>query len=122
MDHEELLKCTAQFAKDIARFAKPLLRSVETFDSARQLRRAATGVASNYRAAGCARSNAEFAARIAIVWEEADESAFWLQHLQATEVTVDRALLLEAIELANIFRASTETSRGRSRPRRLREE
>jgi len=45
------------------------------------LSRAATGVAANYRAACRSRSDAEFAARIGIVLEEADESAFWLEIL-----------------------------------------
>jgi four helix bundle protein len=40
--------------------------------------RSATSVAANYRAACRARSRAEFIAKIGVVEEEADETAFWL--------------------------------------------
>ena len=38
-----------------------------------------TGVGSNYRACCRSRSRAEFIAKIGIVEEEADESAFWME-------------------------------------------
>jgi four helix bundle protein len=43
-----------------------------------QLLRSGTSVAANYRAVCCARSRAEFLAKLGVVIEEADESAFWL--------------------------------------------
>ena len=48
-------------------------------DIGRQLSRSATAVGANYRSACRARSDAEFAARIGVVLEEADEAAFWLE-------------------------------------------
>ena len=48
-------------------------------DIGRQLSRAATAVAANYRSSCRSRSDAEFAARIGVVLDEADESAFWLE-------------------------------------------
>jgi four helix bundle protein len=48
-------------------------------DIGRQLVRAATGIASNDRSTCRARSDGEFAARIGVVLEEADESLFWLE-------------------------------------------
>ena len=47
----------------------------------KQLLRSATSVAANYRSACRARSRKEFAARIGVVLEEADESLFWLELL-----------------------------------------
>jgi four helix bundle protein len=79
-----------------------------------QLSAAATSVAANYRAACRARSDAEFAAKIGVVLEEADESLFWLEVLlerQAGDAELRRPLLSEADELTAIFVASTITAR-----------
>lgn len=111
MDHEELKKRTAAFARDIFRFTKPLLQSPETADLARQLRRSATSMAANYRAAGVGRSHDEFTSTIGKVREESDESVYWLVHLRGTKLAEDRDLLLEATELRNIFNASYATAR-----------
>jgi four helix bundle protein len=46
-----------------------------------QLIRSSSSVAANYRAATCARSNAEFLSKISIVLEESDESKFWVVYL-----------------------------------------
>jgi four helix bundle protein len=43
-----------------------------------QLVRAGTSVGANYRAACRGRSRAEFIAKLGVVEEEADESAFWM--------------------------------------------
>ena len=80
-----------------------------------QLVRSGTSVGSSYRAACRGRSKAEFIAKIGIVTEEADESAFWLELimdgnlLQRELVT---ALHREAEELTAIFMASGRTARG----------
>ena len=67
-----------------------------------QLVRSGTSVASNYRAACRARSRAEFIAKIGVVEEEADESAFWLELVvehKLMQETLVRPLLKEADEL-----------------------
>ena len=110
MDHATLRARTAEFARRVARFTKPLFRSPETYDVARQLRRGANGIASNYRAAGLSRSHAEFTARMGTVLEETDEVVHWLVHLQATEEAFDPALLAEAQELLKIFTSSYATA------------
>src|SRR3982074_2620822 len=76
---DELKARTKRFALDILSFGRTLPAGDEAADIRRQLSRAATGVAANYRAACRSRSDAEFAARIGIVLEEADESAFWME-------------------------------------------
>jgi four helix bundle protein len=89
----------------------------EAADIGRQLLRSATGVAANYRAACRSRSDVEFAARIGVVLEEADESAFWLEVVTEGDVsTQPRAfeLLEEANQLTAIFAASSITARRRS--------
>jgi four helix bundle protein len=47
----------------------------------RQLLRSATSVGANYRAACRGKSTADVLAKLAIVEEEADESAYWLELL-----------------------------------------
>jgi four helix bundle protein len=76
-----------------------------------QLIRSATGVAANYRAACRSRSHREFAARLAIVVEEADESELWLDILIARQFKFPSLPVLrrEAIELRAIFSASRAT-------------
>ncbi len=78
-----------------------------------QLIRSSTSVAANYRATCIAQSKASFIAKISIVIEEVDESAFWL------EFTIDEnlfekdkidPLLNEAKELTAIFISSRITA------------
>lgn len=52
----------------------------------RQVLRAGTSVAANYRAACRSRSKAEFIAKIGVVVEEADETTFWLELLVDTGI------------------------------------
>jgi four helix bundle protein len=71
-----------------------------------QLIRSSTSVAANYRAATCARSDAEFLSKICIVLEESDESKFWMEYLQRIMVMKEpetASLLREIDELVRIF-------------------
>src|SRR5262245_8602028 len=120
MNHEDLKKRTTEFARAVYAFTKPLLRSIETLDDTRQLRRAAQAVRMNYRATGLSRSRREFRARMGIVLEEADESLGGLQFFLETQFAGDtnvRALRNEAAELRNIFAASYATSLRNHNPR-----
>jgi four helix bundle protein len=80
----------------------------------KQLLRCGTSVAANYRAACRARSRAEFVAKLGIVLEEADESAFWLELLIQTGTIKKEKLnnlLNEANQLTAMFSASRRTMR-----------
>src|SRR5437764_376151 len=59
---------------------------------ARQLLRSATSVGANYRAACRAQSRPEFASKLSIVVEEADESLYWLELIQESKRGQIRAL------------------------------
>ena len=80
---------------------------------AAQLIRSGTSVAANYRAACRARSKPEFIAKLGVVEEEADESAFWLELiietglLSAAKVT---PLLTEAGEIVAMMASSKKTA------------
>jgi four helix bundle protein len=83
----------------------------------KQLLRSGTSVAANYRAACRARSRVEFAAKVGVVLEEADETVFWLELLVESGIVPAAKLndlLGEARELTAIFTASRETARKRS--------
>lgn len=96
------------------KFLRTLPKSEESRIMGHQLLRCATSVAANYRAAGRARSRAEFISKMGTVVEEADESVFWLEMLVDTEVVRREKiepLLREGNELLAIFAASQRTAR-----------
>jgi four helix bundle protein len=109
---------TKAFALSIVRLVKDLPRSRATDVIGLQLLRAATSVAANYRSARRARSRREFLAKMGIVEEEADESAFWLELvLEADLANSVRVADLrdEASQLIAITVASIRTAREGSR-------
>jgi four helix bundle protein len=109
MDKEELKARTKRFALRIMSLVEALPKTASGRAIGNQLVRSGTGVGSNYRACCRGRSRAEFIAKIGVVEEEADESAFWMELiiegslLPATKV---ESLLKEANELVAIMAAS----------------
>ena len=123
MTPQQLRARTEAFATAVAEFAEPLLDRLITQDQARQLLRAADGLASNYRAAGRGRSHREFTAKIGIVLEEADEVEGCLERLRGrgkVDESGRQRLLGESQELVRIFSASAETARHNEEERRKR--
>ena len=111
---ERLKARTKQFAIRIVRVFKSLPKNDEARIIGKQLLRAGTSVAANYRAVCRSRSKAEFISRMSVVVEEADETAFWLELLIETSIIPGvrlRDLLAEANELLAIFAASVWTAR-----------
>ena len=81
---------------------------------ASQVVRSGTSVAANYRAACRAKSTADFIAKMGIVEEEADETLFWLELLEESELVQAAkltAIKQEANELIAITVASIKTAR-----------
>jgi four helix bundle protein len=81
---------------------------------ARQILRSATCVGANYRSACRAQSRADFAAKMAIVGEEADETLYWLELLgESGLMKAERLkdLIKEADELVAIVTASRKTAK-----------
>lgn len=109
-----LLNRTRKFALDVIRLTEALPRSRSADVIARQLVRSGTSVGANYRAACRARSRAEFVAKLGIVEEEADESAFWIDLLVGSGFVSEHAvahLSAEADELVALTVASIRTAR-----------
>jgi four helix bundle protein len=71
---EQLRDRTKRFALRIIRLFRHLPRTAEAQVLGKQLLRSGTSVGANYRAAGRARSKAEFVSKMGIVVEEADET------------------------------------------------
>ena len=107
-------KRTKQFALGIIRCTEALPRSQTATVIGRQLLRSGTSVGANYRSACRAKSNADFIAKMGIVEEEADESAYWMELLveaNLVEATYLADLLNEANQLTAITVASIKTAR-----------
>ncbi len=106
---------TKQFALRVMKLIDALPRTIQGRAIANQIIRSATSVAANYRAACRARSRAEFAAKIGVVEEEADETAFWLELIIDSALLTEakiRPLLAEAGELVAIMAASRKSALG----------
>ena len=106
MDKRELQDRTKQFALRVLNLVDALPRTASGRAISTQLVRAATSVGANYRSACRARSRAEFAAKLGIAVEEADESLYWLELVRDGKlVPKDKLSLLlkEADELTAIL-------------------
>ena len=78
MTPEELRQRSRRFAERVVKLYRALPKSPEAQVLGKQILRAGTSVAANYRSACRSRSRSEFASRMAVVMEEADESLLWL--------------------------------------------
>ena len=113
MTERELLQRTKQFALRIFKLVDALPRTIQGRAVAAQLIRSGTSVAANYRAARRARSKPEFVAKLGVVEEEADESAFWLELIIETDLLSAakvKPLLVEAGEIVAIMASSKKTA------------
>ena len=114
MTPEELQARTKAFALRAIKLVDALARSLAAQVIGRQLLRSATSVGANYRAACRAQSRPEFAAKLSIVVEEADESLYWLELIQESKLVKSELLtgiIKEANELVAIMLASRKTAK-----------
>jgi four helix bundle protein len=105
---------TKKFALRIIRVIRSLPPGMEGRVIGHQLLRSGISVAANYRAVCRSRSRAEFLAKLSIVIEEADESAFWLELLVDAgliSAAMLKELKSEAKQLVAILNASRVTAR-----------
>ena len=107
------MKKSAELQSRTKRFALRVLVLIDRLPNtiggrvlANLLARSATSVGANYRASCRARSRAEFASRLGIVAEEADESLYWLELIRDGNFVPEKkiaSLVAEADELTAIF-------------------
>ena len=113
MDERELKQRTKQFALRVMKLMGSLPQDSVARVIGNQLVRSGTSVGANYRAACRGRSKAEFIAKLDIVVEEADESAYWLELIiegQLLTANLVEPLLQEANELTAIMVASRKSA------------
>ena len=113
MKPDDLKERTKQFALRVLKLVAALPNTLSGRTIGGQLVRAGTSVGANYRAACRARSKPEFIAKIGIVEEEADESAFWMELIIEGKLLgqpLVKPLLDEANELAKIMASSRKSA------------
>jgi four helix bundle protein len=109
----ELLARTKIFSLRILNLVDHLPRTMSGRAIGNQLVRCGTAIGANYRAACRSRSRAEFAAKLGVVAEEADETVYWLELLRDGKLLSETELselLREANELTAIFTAGRRSS------------
>jgi four helix bundle protein len=116
MNAEEFKHRTKTLGLDVIRLVDSLPRRSSAQVIGKQLLRAATSVGANYRAACRGRSAADVIAKLSIVLEEADETAYWLELLVESDLVpagkVER-LRVEADEITAMTVASLKTLKSR---------
>ena len=113
-NQSDLKKRTKAFALRILKLVDALPKTTAGRALALQIVRSGTSVAANYRAACRARSTADFIAKMGMVEEEADETLFWLELLEESDLVTAAKLTAikeEANELIAITVASIKTAR-----------
>ena len=114
MTPDELKKRTKQFGLRVIRLVESLPNTKTASTIGSQLLRSGTSVGANYRAACKGRSKAEFIAKLGVVEEEADESAYWIEMLveaKVVKINSVRELQAEAEELTAIMAQSRMTAK-----------
>jgi four helix bundle protein len=110
----DLKKRTKAFALRILKLVDALPKTTAGRALASQIVRSGTSIAANYRAACRAKSTADFIAKMGIVEEQADETLFWLELLEESDLVLAAkltAIKREADELIAITVASIKTAR-----------
>jgi four helix bundle protein len=113
MDANELKRRTFVFGQRTIRLVRALPKTIEGRAIGSQLVRCGTSVGANYRAVCKSRSRAEFVAKLGVVEEETDESAYWLETIIASRILKEslvQPLLNEARELERIIGQSRVTA------------
>lgn len=114
MTSDEFKTRTKAFALRVIHLVDALPKSRTAGVIGGQLLRAGTSVGANYRAACRAKSAADLIAKMGIVEEESDESAYWMEILIESGIMKKNRisdLLSEANEILAMVVASIRTSR-----------
>jgi len=114
MTADDMKKGTREFGLRIVRLVESLPNKRTANVIGNQLLRCGMSVGANYRAACRAKSRADFAAKMGIVQEEADESVYWIEMLVdcgLVKKSLVDPLLSEADEIVSIIVSSIRTAR-----------
>jgi four helix bundle protein len=111
---ELIKKRTKQIAIEVIKLVDELPNKTSAYVVAKQIIRSSTSVGANYRAACRAKSDADFIYKLKIVEEEADETLYWLEILEESNLlNASRITKLkkEVNEVVAIVVASIKTLR-----------
>ena len=118
MNRDDLRGRTKEFALRVMKMVDSLPRNRKANVLSSQILRSATSVAANYRSACWARSPAEFASKVCVALEEADETGLWLELIVEGNLLPAKRLAdlqQECNELTAILFTSQRTARNNSK-------
>ena len=116
MDEQAFKQRTKKLALKVIELVEALPKTKTAEVIGRQLLRCGTSVGANYRAACRGKSTADVLAKLAIVEEEADETAYWLELLVESGIVEENRiaeLYKETNEITAMVVVSIKTLRGR---------
>ena len=114
MKNEEMRERTKKFALRIVKMFCCLPKTTEAQVLGKQALRAGTSIGANYREASRSRSNSELIAKLGIVEQEADETAYWLELLVESGIVAEpkmKELRQGAEELLRMTIAAIKTAK-----------
>ena len=118
MKGENIKNRTKEFALRILKMASAVQKEYSSQIISQQITRSATSVGANYRAACRSKSRRDFVNKLKIVEEELDETMYWLELIEDSNIfPADRIspLISESNELLAIIVTSIQTARGNGR-------
>jgi four helix bundle protein len=117
VNSKELQMRTKKLALSIIKMVVHLPNNRVGWTITDQIVRSSTSVAANYRAVCRSKSDRDFISKMGTVIEEADETLFWLEMIEESEISTQPSeipiLKIEANELVAIFVASSKTVKNR---------
>lgn len=84
---ERMRERTKTFGISVVKLSRSFPNDPAGFVLAKQLIRSATSVGANYREAQWARTKAEFTSKLSISLQEAEETRFWLEIVEGSELS-----------------------------------
>ena len=122
MNEQEFKERTKKLALRVIRLVEALPKNQTADIIAKQLRRSATSVGANYRAACRGKSPADVLNKLSIVEEEADESLYWMELLIESKLVPEKkltSLMAEINEIVAMIVASIKTLRAKQQSKIL---
>ena len=111
---EIIKKRTKQIGIEVIKLVDELPNKPSSWVIAKQIIKSGTSIGANYRAACRAKSTADFINKLKIVEEESDETIYWLEVMEDSNlVEVDRVTMLkeETNQILSIVVSSIKTLR-----------
>ena len=109
---EEIKKRTKQIGLEVIKLLDELPSKPSAWAIAKQIVRSSTSIGANYRAACRAKSTADFINKLKIVEEETDETLYWLEIIEESELLNSNKISLlkkEVNEILSIVVSSIKT-------------